>query len=141
MRNSAGKQQPNNEPAIPGTGDLYKLIFENSSVGKSITSIDGKLEVNQAFCEMLGYSEEEMHKLHWMEITHPDDIDASKQMVENLIKGIGKSARIEKRYLHKNGTIVWAAVNTYLQHDATGGAQYFITNILDIHKSSRRKKN
>ena len=127
------KKQPARTPSSAWeSNDIYKLIFENSSVGKSITGIDGKLKVNQAFCDMLGYTEEEMQKLHWMEITHHDDIDESKQMVENLIKGIGRSARIEKRYLHKNGTIVWAAVNTYLQHDAEGKAQFFITNIIDI---------
>ncbi|MCX6279520.1 MAG: PAS domain-containing protein [Bacteroidetes bacterium] len=125
----------NHTITTPSTGEsnnVFKLIFENSSVGKSITSVDGKLKVNRAFCDMLGYSEEEMHRLHWMEITHPDDIEASKEMVENLIRGISQSARIEKRYLHKSGSIVWALVNTYLQHDSEGEPQFFITNILDI---------
>ena len=48
------------------SNDIFRLIFENSPVGKSITGIDGKLKVNQAFCNMLGYSMEEMQRLHWM---------------------------------------------------------------------------
>lgn len=132
MKKVTQNQDKNTTQASGDSNEIFRLIFENSSVGKSITGLDGSLRVNKSFCDMLGYSSDEMQKLNWMEITHPDDIEASKKMIENLINGTGQSARIEKRYIHKNGTIVWAAVNTYLQHNTDGAAQFFITNILDI---------
>jgi PAS domain S-box-containing protein len=112
--------------------ERFKIIFENSPVGKSITGIDGSLEVNKAFCDILGYNEEELKNKNWKEITHPDDIKESQEVVDSLINGGKKNLRYEKRYIHKNGSIVWTDISTSLQRDESGVPRYFITIIIDI---------
>lgn len=115
----------------------FRNFFENSVVGKSITSIDGKLTANKALCDILGYSEEELQNLNWKEITHPEDVEMNIGIVSSILKGEKDADHWEKRYIHKNGTIVWTEIATTLQRDNEGKSAYFITEIIDI---TERKK-
>jgi len=117
--------------------EKFRNVFENSIVGKSITGLDGTLKVNKAFCEMLGYSKEELINANFREITHPDDIKYTDKIIESMIDGSMDSARFEKRYIHKNGNIIWTDVSTVLQKDKSGKPLFFITAILDL---TERKK-
>jgi len=137
------KKEVNKEESINGRKDnqalkekeeLFRLIFEKSPVGKSITGIDGTLRVNKAFCEILGYSEKEIKGKNWKDLTHPDDIKASQDIIDLLISGGKKSMRYEKRYFHKKGNIIWTDVSTTLERDGIGNPLYFITVIIDITK-------
>lgn len=120
------------EKALRKSEEMFRHIFENSPVGKSITGIDGSLRVNRAFCEMLGYSREELLHKNWKEITHPDDIEKSDEAVGLLLGNkIGKAV-FEKRYIHKNGQEVWAEVSTTTQKDENRKPQFFITCISNI---------
>jgi len=121
--------------------ERFRLIFENSHVGQSMTGIDGSLRVNKAFCNIVGYTENELKNKNWKEITHPEDIKESQDVVDRLLKGKNNSARYEKRYIHKNGSIIWTDVSTTLQKDPSGNPQYFITIISDItdFKESTKK--
>ncbi len=110
----------------------FRNVFENSVVGISMTTIDGKLKTNKAFCQMLGYSENELSDLNWREITHPDDIDHNEKAIASILAGEKTSARWVKRYIHKKGNIVWVDINTALQRDDEGKPTYFITAIIDI---------
>lgn len=115
----------------------FRNFFEHSPMGKSITAIDGSVNVNKSFCDLLGYQEVELKSAKWQQISHPDDIEKTDGIMQSLRKGEIISACFEKRYLHKNGSIVWADVSSYLQHDENGDPMYFITTINDI---TRRKK-
>lgn len=119
--------------------EKFRSVFENSPIGKSMTGIDGSLKVNKAFCEILGYSAEELSKLKWQEITHPEDVDESSRIVSELVSGVTDRARYEKRYLHKNGNIVWTDVSTSIQHDSKGTPAFFITTIIDITDKKLRE--
>lgn len=110
----------------------FRNIFEHSSVGKSMTGIDGTLQVNRAFIEMLGYNEEELKGKNWTEVSHPDDLQKTNQLIDDLLEGKIQKARFEKRYIHKKGNVVWADVSTFLQRDHEGIPQYFITSINNI---------
>lgn len=110
----------------------FQNIFENSPVGKSMTYLDGSMHVNRAFCEMLGYSEEELKITSWRDITHPDDIEKSNHAVQSLLDNIITQARLEKRFIHKNGNIVWVDLLTYLQRDNHNKPTFFITHMVDI---------
>lgn len=110
----------------------FRSIFEYSPVGKSMTSIDGKLDVNEAFCNMLGYTEDELKNKHWTEISHPDDEQLTQMVVNDLLSGKSDRSRFEKRYIHKNGSLIWADVSTFLQRDDEGNPQYFITSVNNI---------
>jgi PAS domain S-box-containing protein len=112
----------------------FRAFFENSPIGKSITGIDGKMQVNNSFCKITGYSKEELQDKKWEDITHPDDIKLSKDFINSLIEGKLQQARFEKRYINKNGNIVWVDISTYLQRDNKGTPQFFITSVIDITK-------
>jgi PAS domain S-box-containing protein len=107
-------------------------VFENSVSGKSITQISGEMEVNQAFCDMLGYTRPELINRRWQEITHPEDVELTQAMVGSLMSGEKEIVRFTKRYIHKNGSIVWADVGTALRRDPAGQPLYLVTSINDI---------
>ncbi len=117
--------------------DKFRYIFDNSVVGKSITLPDGEINVNKAFCEMLGYSSEEMKARKWQELTYPDDVECTEKALDVILSGEKDSIRFDKRYLHKNGSIVWADVSTALRRDAEGKPLYFVTTVLDISERKR----
>lgn len=118
--------------ALQESEDKFKYIFDHSIVGKSITFPDGTLGVNKSFCTMLGYSAEELANKKWHEITHPEDVELTKRVVAPLYSGEKDSVRFIKRYLHKNGSVVWADVSTVLRRDHNGNPIYFITGLMDI---------
>ncbi|MEI6091391.1 MAG: PAS domain S-box protein [bacterium] len=115
----------------------FRNFFDNSVVGKSITGLDGTLSTNKAFRDILGYSEEDLTAIKWLELTHPADIEKNELIINSILAGEKPSMRWEKRYIHKNGNIVWVDLSTFLQRNSKGKPQYFITTIQDI---TERKK-
>jgi len=115
--------------------DMFRNLFENSTVGMSITSLDNKLHPNNAFCEMLGFSREELYDKNWADFTHPDDINYNIEIINKILDGEMKSFRWEKRYLHKNGRVIWADIHTFLHCSSSGKPLHFISTINDITKS------
>ncbi len=132
QKNETSEQIKSDPLTLKEREERFRLIFENSPVGKSITGIDGSLKVNKAFCDILGYTEKELKEKKWTEITHPEDIRESQDIVNDLIAGKMESARYEKRYIHKSGRIVWTDVSTTLQRSADGRPIFFITILVDI---------
>jgi PAS domain S-box-containing protein len=120
------------EQDLRDSEDKFKYLFDYSIIGKSITYPDGTIEVNQAFADMLGYSKEELLAKKWQEITHPEDISESERWVASMLAGERNSSRFTKRYLHKEGSIVWMDVNTSIRRNADGKPQYFMTALVDI---------
>lgn len=131
-RKSAENQREEAVRKLIESEERFRNIFEHASVGKSITSLDGSLYVNHALSAILGYSRDELSKIKWQDITHPDDIDRDGSIINSVIKGDRNSARWKKRYIHKNGDIVWVDISTVLQYDSSGLPLYFITTIMDI---------
>jgi PAS domain S-box-containing protein len=125
------------EEAMKQSEEKFRSFFENSVVGKSITTIEGKLSVNNSFCKIVGYSEAELNTLNWKDITHADDIELNANILSSILKGEKQSERWEKRYIHKDGHIVWVDISTSLQRDGNGNPLYFITAAIDI---TERKK-
>lgn len=112
--------------------DKFRYIFEHSIIGKSITSPSGEVHTNKAFCDMLGYSQEELQNKKWQDITHPEDIELTKKYLDPILSGQKDSTRFIKRYLHKNGSIIWGDLSTSLRRDKKGNPVYFMTSIVDI---------
>jgi PAS domain S-box-containing protein len=112
--------------------DQFRNAFEHSSVGKTMIYMDGSFHVNKAFAAMLGYTVEELNRKNWIDITFPDDEEASKKEMNLLIQGTKESTRFEKRYVHKNGDIIWIDLQSYLQRDKEGNPLYFITSASNI---------
>jgi PAS domain S-box-containing protein len=122
------------EEKLQQSEEKFRNVFEYSLVGKSMTTLDGKLTTNKAFTEMLGYTEDELSKLKWQEITHPDSIENDKRVFDSILAGEYNSRRWEKRYIQKNGNTVWVDISTALHRDINGKPLYFITAINNITK-------
>ncbi len=117
--------------------DKFKYIFDHSNVAKSLTSPRRGLQVNQAFCDLVGYTREELAHLAWQEISHPGDIEVTQQRIEPLLNGQQESVRFEKRYLHRDGRTIWGDVSTSVRRDAAGNVLYFMTTVIDITERKR----
>jgi PAS domain S-box-containing protein len=81
---------------------------------------------------MLGYTIDELQRITFREITHPDDMDISSASVRSLLTGNQDTDRFEKRYLHRNGSFIWVFVNTTLVRDIQNEPLYFITSLTNI---------
>ncbi len=93
---------------VPGYAHFFPSIVERSAVGMLVLNANGKcIWTNRAFCELIGYTAEEVLACTSPDITHPDDVAASGQALRRLICGEIKSCQIEKRYIHKTGRTVW----------------------------------
>jgi diguanylate cyclase (GGDEF)-like protein/PAS domain S-box-containing protein len=111
----------------------FATVFEETPTGKAIVDLHGRFEAaNRKFCEITGYSSNELSDMTFPEITHPDDIQQDLAMVADLILGRRKSYSLEKRYLRKNGSVVWVGLSVAILRDATGAPLHFIAVILDI---------
>jgi PAS domain S-box-containing protein len=88
---------------------LFKSIFEHAGLGIVHTnSIDGTfIDANDKFCELIGYSQEEIKKMNFMMITHPEDLDEDLMNMQKLRSGEISQYSMEKRYFHKNGKTIW----------------------------------
>lgn len=120
---------------------LFLAFFDDAPIGKCMTAPDGRLlRVNRAFCEMLGYTSEEMQGLAFPTITHPDDLEVSRHCVTSLLAGEKEVWDFEKRYLGKDGRVVWTRVVTRLQRDADATPLLFMTHITDIGDRKRAEE-
>ncbi len=129
------------EATLRESEDKFKYVFDHSVIGKSITLPSGEITVNRAFCEMTGYSEEELKSMNWREISHPDDIDMTEKELQSLISGKNSSVRFTKRYIHKNGSVVWADVGTALRRDIDGKPLYYMTAVGEITSLKNAEEN
>jgi len=120
------------QEAMRESEDKFRYMFDNSVVGKSITQPDGRVTVNKAFSDLLGYPQDELCQLRWQDITHPDDVALTQQAVDNILSGKVFSTRFTKRFIHKNGSAVWADLSSFLRRDGNGKPLYFMSTILDI---------
>jgi PAS domain S-box-containing protein len=125
--------------ALRVSEENFRNVFEHASVGKSITAIGGKINTNQAFRQMIGYSEEECSNLNWQAITFPADIENDQRIINSLIAGERAAACWIKRYIHKDGKIIWAEISTAIQRDPAGSPLYFITTITDITERKQQE--
>lgn len=122
----------NEKNALKESEEKFKYLFENSAVGKSLTMPTGEVRFNKTMCTMLGYTAEELSGKKWQELTHPDDIEMTEREVAEVISGKKDSLRFNKRYLTKDGSILWADVRSIVRRDEHGRVIYFMTSIIDI---------
>jgi len=100
---------------LPGYAQLFKSIFECSATGMLVVNLNGRcVSANQAFCDLIGYTAEEIAAHTVAEITHPDDVAVSLQMMRRLAAGETTVNQLEKRYVHKSGRPVWVLLTATL---------------------------
>ncbi len=123
------------EAALIKSRDELLHYFEQPLIGM-LTSYPDKatLNVNQCFCDMFGYSKEEMQSLNWAKITHPDDLGADESYFRRTLRGEIDSYQMEKRYIHKDGHTVYAHLAVNCVRNAQNQVEYLIGMVLDISK-------
>ena len=132
------------EEALRASEERYRAVFDNAGIGIDLLDRDGRiLQVNQSLLDMLGYSEEELHQLTFLDITHPEEREISKRNLEALMAGEIEFYRLEKRYLRKDRSILWADLTTSAirgpngEHSGTIGV---ISDITDRKKAEQERE-
>ncbi|MEI7815370.1 MAG: PAS domain S-box protein, partial [Coriobacteriia bacterium] len=116
----------------------FKFLWEHSVVAGALTLPTGEVEVNDAFCEMLGYKREELvNKVTWMQLTHPQDVEETQRQVDAILSGEKASVRFEKRYLRKDGGVVWTDLSSSVRRNDAGEPLYLMTTMVDITERKR----
>ncbi|BDI30382.1 hypothetical protein CCAX7_24330 [Capsulimonas corticalis] len=115
----------------------FKGAFDNAPIGIALVNPDGRwLRVNKALCDIVGYTEAELLAIDFQTITHPDDLDLDLSYLRQMLAGEIHYYEMEKRYLHKDGHIVWILLSVTLVRDPRDEPMYFISQIQDF--SSRK---
>lgn len=121
------------EEALRESEARFRATFEQAAVGIGHVAPGGHwLRVNNKLCEIVGYSREELLARTFQEITHPDDLDADLAQRRRMLAGEIDTYSMEKRYLHKNGHLVWANLTISLTRKPDGTPDYFIPVVEDI---------
>jgi two-component system, cell cycle sensor histidine kinase and response regulator CckA len=121
------------DEALALSEEQFRSAFDHAPIGMALVSREGRwLRVNEALCDIVGYSEQELLERNFQEITHPDDLDADVAHVRRLLAGEVRCYEIEKRYLHRDGRLVWVLLSVSLVRDAQGGPLHFISQIQDV---------
>jgi PAS domain S-box-containing protein len=122
---------------MPDLLQRANAMFELANMGISEVALDGRfLRVNHALCAITGYSQEELLAMHGQDLTPAEDRHLSLDLMRNAIEGKGDRFTVEKRYVRKDGSLVWIELYSALARDAAGNAAYFISQTHDI--SQRR---
>ena len=131
-------KQRNAELALSASEALYRQTFELATTGIAHVDLAGRfMQVNRSLCEILGYSEKELIGRPVKEISHPEDRNLTDSQRMRVRSGEKPSVRFEKRYIRKNGAIVWVGLSVALACDPSGTPQYEIALFDDI---TERKK-
>jgi PAS domain S-box-containing protein len=113
--------------------ERFRAMYEHAAVGIEQVATDGRLlMVNPALCHMLGYSETELLSSTFEKITHPDDRERERTVLDSLMSGDRDYYEIEKRYIHREGGTVWVNVISSSVKDPTGRPLYRISIIQDV---------
>lgn len=116
----------------------FRATFEQAAIGIVHTSLDRRyIAVNRKFCDMLGYTRDELIGMSATSLNHPDDGDDENVFKEQLLHGNAESLSAEKRYLRKDGTVIWANRTVSLVRDLAGEPLYFLRVVENITERKR----
>ncbi len=119
--------------ALEKSENRFRNTFEQATVGISHISLEGRfLRVNQKLCDILGYTSQELMKLRFQDITYAEDLALDKRYVPQVIAGVLDSCTYEKRYIHADGSVIWANLTFGLAILAKGESAHFIAIVEDI---------
>ena len=129
------------EEALRASEERFRTTFEKAAVGMYLCDLDGRIrQVNPALCRILGYDEAELLQLDFQSITHPDDLQANRPRVTQLIEGTISSLFIEKRHLRKDGGFIWAQASVSVLHDHAGRPSQLLAMVQDITERKRAEE-
>ncbi len=125
------------EAALRDSEERFRSTFEQATVGICHVALDGRfLRSNQKHCEILGYTQAEILHLTFMDVTYPDDLDEDLKGCQSVLAGDISTFKMEKRYIKRDGSIIWATLTVSLVRELSGEPKYFVKIVEDI--SDRR---
>ncbi len=117
----------------------FERAFEHAPIGMALVGLDGSwLKVNRAMCAITGYTEPQLLKMSFRDITHPDDLEHSLDGLRGLQSG--QIYQAEKRYLHSDGHVIWAQLAVSVVRDEHGSPQHFVAQTQDITEPKRLRE-
>src|SRR5262249_42139404 len=130
-----------NEQALLASEARFRGIFENAAVGAAVIGLDGDyLLVNQRMCDIVGYSRDEMLTKTIKDLTDPADFADNLARGRSALAGEITTFSTDKRYVRKNGDIIWCGLTVSLQFDPSGAPEYFIAIVRDITPRRRAQE-
>jgi PAS domain S-box-containing protein len=127
------EQLRSSEQALRVSEERFRSTFDQAAVGIAHVALDGTwLRVNQRACDIVGYCQEDLIKTTFQQITYPDDLAADLEQLHRLIAGKISGYQMEKRYFHRDGSLVWVNLTVSLVQTQGGEPDYFIAVIEDI---------
>ena len=113
--------------------ERFRFTFEEAALGMAHVGLDGRwLRINRKLCEIVGYTREELLYMTFQDVTYPDDLEADMAHVKELLEGRVDRYSMEKRYIRKDGSLVWVNLTASLLRDSDGDPKYFISVVEDI---------
>ncbi len=132
------------QAALRESEERFRAAFDQASVGMALRSIDARrprwLKVNQKLCDMFGYTREELLKRDAYDLTPPEDLPAAREYSERLERGEIASYVREKRYVRKNGEVIWVSLSLSVVRDAADRPSYIVSVIDDISERKRAEE-
>ncbi len=121
------------EEALRQSEERFRSVFEQGPIGIALVGMDRRMMmVNPAYCRMLGYSEKELTNITPLDITYPGDKELSASLIDHLFRRDFPVGKMEKRYVRKNGEIMWASLTASVVRDREGIPLYSVALIEDI---------
>ncbi len=115
--------------------DQFRKIFENSMYGIILTGSDGKFfKLNKSFCKMLGYPEKELLGKKFSSVTYKEDVKNDVENFQKMVRGESNYYQTEKRYIKKNGDVIWVNLNGSVLRNVDKSFRYFIGMVEDVTK-------
>lgn len=131
----------NSQKSLKNSEETFRLAMENAPIGMAIVSLEGRwLKVNPALCHLVGYSEEELLTMDFQTLTPPEDLEIDIFYLNQFMAGTIQTHQMEKRYIKKDGSLVWILLNVSLQRDILGNPISFIAQILDIDSQKKAEE-
>src|SRR5207248_9554388 len=138
----AGKNERAGGETAVSNGAVFDALYENAPLGMAIFSIGGRfLRANGALCRLLGYSEEELLQKTHLDVVHLDDLEATAVARAQVISGKAKARLAERRYVHKDGSTIWANASGAVVRDAAGAPLCTVLLVHDVTGLKRSLRN
>ncbi len=122
--------------------ERWRSVFENSAIGVVLTDLTGRfLAANPVFEKMVGYTEEELQRLSFFDLTHEEEIEANRTLIKELLSGKRQQFQIEKRYRRRNGSLMWVRNNVSLVPGTERVPRFLMALSEDVTERKQAEEN
>jgi len=112
---------------------IFSGVFNDSGIGMAIVSLNGRwIDINPYLLQLFGYTRGELLQKTFQDITHPDDLEADLSLLEQVLAGTIDTYKMEKRYFHKEGHIIWTMLTVSIVRRENGDPRFFVSQVEDI---------